>query len=256
MELRQYRELIVYRAYADLKAERERTLLGILWWIIEPVTSMLIYYFLFKVVFQRGTEDFVPFLLVGIVIWHWFASTVQNGASAILQNKSLVQQAPIQALVFPVIIFIENSVKFSGSLGILLAFLWIYGFDFQIHYLILPPLLFVELLLIFGAMLPLAAIVPFLPDIRNALPHVLRIGFYGSAILFPPEMFPDRWRWVLDYNPMALVVRSMREILMYNQWPVMWGPLLGAAAFAVFMTGVGALLIHRLNGVYGKRIIV
>lgn len=251
---RQYRELILYRAYADLKAERARTYLGILWWIIEPITSMLIYYFVFKTILKRGTEDFVPFLLIGIVTWRWFASTVQFGSSAIIRNKGLIQQAPVHALVYPVIAVIENTVKFAVALSVLLTFLWIYGFGVQIHYLMLPALLFVELLVIFAVMLPLAAIVPFLPDIRNGIPHVMRLGFYSSAVLYPPERIPERWRWVLDYNPMAIIIQSAREILMYGRWPVMWAQLLVAAILSAIVATAGALLIHRFSGIYGKRI--
>ncbi|MCH1550707.1 MAG: hypothetical protein L7T19_06050, partial [Pseudomonadales bacterium] len=78
--------LITFKVYAELKAESNRTYAGYLWWVFEPLLFMAVYYFVFGVLFGRNTEDFVPFLLVGVTIWHWIQSSISHSASAISQN--------------------------------------------------------------------------------------------------------------------------------------------------------------------------
>ena len=86
------KDIIYFKTYAELKAESHRYYLGILWWLIEPIIYMLVFYFVFGVLFQRGTEDFVPFLLTGLVFWHWFQSTVMQSADTISANRFLLNQ--------------------------------------------------------------------------------------------------------------------------------------------------------------------
>ncbi len=247
-------DLVLYRAYADLKSETANTYLGILWWIIEPVTSMAIYYFVFSVILNRGTEDFVPFLLIGIVMWQWFAQAVTRGSRAIIQNQGLVRQAAVPKIVYPIVSLLTNTVKFAVTFVLLLVFLWVYGFDVGVYYTALPLLLLIELAIIAGATLPLSAIAPFLPDITNVLTHVIRIMFYLSGILYLPEKIPERYRWTLDYNPMAVTIQAYRDVLMYDQWPLMKFHL--AVAFAVAIGGVvvGAYLLARLDPFYAKQL--
>ena len=248
-------ELALYRSYADLKSEILQTYMGVLWWIIEPITSMFIYYFVFKTVLRVHTEDFIPFLLIGVVMWRWFAASVQVGANAIIRNRGLIQQAPVHALVYPAVEFFENTFKFLVSLLVLLVFLWVYGYGIQAHYLMLPLILLIEMFFIFGIMLPLCAVVPFLPDIASVIPHAIRIGFYASAVLFPPDRIPEQWRWVVDYNPMAVIIASSRDVLMYNRWPTMSCQFLGVALASLALAILGAFLVHWFNEIYGKRII-
>lgn len=248
-----YRDLILYRTYADLKAESQRTYLGILWWVIEPVTSMAIYYFIFSVVLRRGTADFVPFLLIGIIMWQWFSASVIGGTRSIIQNQGLVRQTSVHKIIYPIVHLFSNGAKFCVSILLLLAFLWIYGFDIHIHYLALPLVLLAQVIIILGAMLPLSAVAPFLPDVSNVLTHVMRLGFYMSGVLYPPERIPERFRWILEYNPMATVIRSYREILMHDQWPTLWLNLIIATAVSACFALMGTFMIHRFDGIYAKR---
>ena len=84
------RQVAYYKAKIHLQAEASKTYLSALWWAIEPIISMAIYYLVFKVIFQRGTDDFVPFLLIGLVSWQWFSNSVTHCANSINGNTTLV----------------------------------------------------------------------------------------------------------------------------------------------------------------------
>ena len=69
-------DLVVYKVYAELKSEATRTYIGVLWWVMEPIIFMGIFYFVFGVLFQIRAPDFIPFLLVGLTAWHWLQATI------------------------------------------------------------------------------------------------------------------------------------------------------------------------------------
>ena len=101
-------DIILYRTYAELKSEAQRTYIGVLWWILEPVLFMLIFYFVFAVLLQRGTENFVPFLLIGLAPWHWFQATVMQCSGSITANRGLIQQVYVPNYVFPTVVVLAS----------------------------------------------------------------------------------------------------------------------------------------------------
>ena len=123
------RDIIQYKTYAELKAESQRYYLGFLWWLIEPVIYMLVFYFVFGILFQRGTEDFVVFLLTGLVFWHWFQSTVMQGVDTLQANRVLYNQVFVPKYLFPAVVMLKNSAKFGVVLAVLLLFLLVYGIE-------------------------------------------------------------------------------------------------------------------------------
>ncbi len=98
---------------AGLRAEAARNYLSFLWWVLEPLFSMLVFYIVFGLLFQRGTEDYVPFLLVGLVSWQWFANTVKHSMTSIYGNGRLMNQVDLPKVIFPSIVVVMDLVKFS-----------------------------------------------------------------------------------------------------------------------------------------------
>ena len=90
MTPRRFMDIVLFKAYADLRAERERTYLGFVWWIFEPLTYMFVLWLAFDVILSRGGEGFVLFVLVGLVPWQWFKSTVTHGANSVLAARKLI----------------------------------------------------------------------------------------------------------------------------------------------------------------------
>src|SRR5690606_21854583 len=96
-----YIDLMFYKAYAELRAEATRAYLGFLWWFLEPVLFLAIFYAIFETGLRRGGAAFVPFLLCGLVPWKWFASTVMGCANVMSRNYGIIQQVYVPKLVLP-----------------------------------------------------------------------------------------------------------------------------------------------------------
>jgi len=252
VDIRPAKDLILYKAYADLRAEAERTYLGVAWWLLEPLINMGIYYYVFKVLLDRGTDDFVVFLACGVIPFQWFSGTIQQGSGAIYTSIGLIQKVPLNNIAFPIVTILKNFVRFNASLIVLFAVVFLGGFSPTVHWLAFPVLVLIQFILILGITLPLSAIVPFFPDLLNLIGHGLRILFFMSGVFWPiPELSPNMQSLIL-LNPMALMIKSFRDVLMYQSWPPIV-PLLLVVLFSLIMITIGANIVARFNQVYAKR---
>nr|HPN80923.1 hypothetical protein [Dokdonella sp.] len=96
-------ELILFSTYAELRAERSRSYLGLIWWIAEPAMMMGAFWLVFDVILNTGGPDYLAFLLVGLTLWQWMKSCITHGGYAIWGNLGLVRQVSLPVLVFPVV---------------------------------------------------------------------------------------------------------------------------------------------------------
>lgn len=245
------RELIFYKAYANLSAEASRTYLSFLWWIFEPILSMAVFYVVFGVLLNRGTEDFVPFLLIGLITWQWFANTITHGMTSILGNNMLMNQVHLPKSIFPSIIILMDAFKFFIVFALILIFLWIYGFDIGISYLSLPLLLGVQFLVITAFTFLVAAIIPFVPDFRFLIQTLLQLVFFLSGIFFPASSISEEHRFYFYLNPMANLIEDYRSVLMHNTWPD-WNALAIIAACSIIGLYASYRLIKRFDYIYPR----
>jgi lipopolysaccharide transport system permease protein len=250
-----YRDLVLYKAMAGLRSEAARNYLSFLWWVLEPLLSMLVFYIVFGLLIQRGTEDFVPFLLIGLVSWHWFANTIKHSMTSIYGNGRLMNHVDLPKVIFPSVVIVMDLVKFSFVLLMLLLFLWLYGFDIGLPYLALPLVLGTQFLLIIGLSYLAAAIIPFIPDLRFLVDTLLHLAFFLSGIFYAGASIPEQYRFYFYLNPMANLIEAYRDIFMDNAWPD-WTPLLVITLFSITVVYAGQRLIRRFEYLYPRMVMV
>ena len=168
-------DLISYKTYADLRAEASKTYINYLWWVIDPVLGMLVFYLVFGLLFKRDGEGYVAFLLSGLVVWNWYRQTIGHAGNTILNGKGLMNQVHVPKIVFPLVTLLTDLTKFAFVFILLLIFLWISGYWPTPAYLALPLLLLVQLLLISALAVLLAGLVPYLPDLRFLVDNLLQL---------------------------------------------------------------------------------
>ena len=243
--------LVAFKAYAELRAEASRYFLSIIWWVLDPVLSMSVYYIVFGVLMLRGGPEFAPFLLTGIVVWQWFERSALHGMTSIYNNGQLMNLIQVPKAYFPAVTTTVDTVKFGIVFTLLLVYLWLSGYAPSSAYLALPVVMAVELLLLGGLALLLAGLMPLVPDIKYLAEVVLRLGFFASGILFPLSSVPDAYRGLYQLNPMVSLVESYRGILMHGHWPD-WGRLTGVALFGLLLFVAARRLIRRFEYDYPR----
>ena len=237
-----------------MKNEMMGTMGGFIWWVLDPLFYCMLYYFVFDVILDRGTDNFITFLLLGLVIFRWISIALVQSATSIIQKKQIMRQIDVPKMIFPIEVCFIQLVKFFAAFAPVLGLLiLIDGITFSAIYY-LPIVLFAGFVLTVGCALVLSAIIPFLPDLSNVLKMVVQALRYVSVIFFSLEQVPEKYRLLIEANPLALLIISTRDVLMYGTAPstIYLSYIL---AFGVLLSFVGFVLHKKLNRVYPRYVI-
>lgn len=251
MLLRNSLELVLYKTYADLKAEAARSYLGLLWWIIEPVLYLCAFYVLFVLVLQRGGPDFVPTFLCGAVVWKWFDSGIKGGSHAISAHRGLLQQVYVPKYIFPVINVLGSTARFLPVFAVFAIFLLLYGIHIHATWLAAPMVMLVQLNLVLSLAMLVGAITPFVPDLKVAIDHGMVLLFFISGVFFNINEVHEPLRSYLLLNPMAGLIYEYRNVMIRGIWPdVTRLSIIMLSSLAI--GGFALLLLKRMDHRYGK----
>lgn len=251
IEQMNYREILLYGVYSDLKTEIARRFLGFLWWIIEPVMYMTVFYIVFGMALRQGGPEYVPFLLSGMIAWKWFDGSVRQASLSIPMNSGLVQQIYVPKSLFALIQIFSNTFKFMIVLILLLAFLLVIGKVPTLEWFGLIPIILVQLLLIISVGLLLAAIIPFAQDLKLVVDNLLMLMMFMSGIFFNADRIPEAMRSVFELNPMVLLIAAYRDVLLSNKWPL-WSALGYCVLISIPILAVALYTLHRNERRYPK----
>jgi lipopolysaccharide transport system permease protein len=251
--MNRYLEFVWHRSVAEIRADMSRAVLGIFWWIVEPMLYLAVFYVIFGLVFQQRGDNYVSFLLTGLITWKWFASTINSSTTAITRNMPLIYQVYLPKVVFPLVAILTSSFKFLIVFVMLMFFLLITGAPFTTAWLVdLPLLLILQVLFMLGVGMTLAAIDPFLPDIKFLVDNGLLMLFFLSGIFFRFDSVPESIRPYFDLNPMGVLIHNYREILI-NGGHVDWSSLWAIAITTLITFLLGLFLLAKFNRKYAKR---
>jgi len=244
-------ELIRFSTYCELRAERSRSYLGLIWWVAEPAMMMGAFWLVFDVILKTGGPDYLPFLLIGLTVWQWMKSCITHGGYAIWSNLGLIRQARLPVLVFPLVQMFADTIKFFYIFALLLVILWLAGHPPNIAYLALPALFVATFLFAAGAGFLVAAIVPLVPDLRFVIEQVLTVVMFLSGVVFALDQVPSPLREIIALNPVAELLDAARGILMRGEWPD-WGALLKVSLISSAVCLLGIAVVRRLSPRYPK----
>lgn len=209
---------IWYKVKSELAAEASRNYLSHLWWILEPCLMIGVFWVIFGVVFERGGEGFVSFLVLGVTAWLWFAHTVGKATQSIRREMGLMLQVYVPKYVFPFTAVLFGVFKHLFVLVVLVGLLlllaeptetWFYYF----------LIFLVQLLFVLAVSTMLAAIVPFIPDLALVVPPLLQMTMFVSGVFYPQSMIPVRYVEYFRYNPMAGLIMEYRKVMLESQLP-------------------------------------
>lgn len=250
--------LIRYMVSANMKRTHVDTVLGQIWWVLDPLLQMAIYVVLVEIIFNRGTPDYPLFIFAAILPWKWFAIAIGSSTGSITAREGLIRQVQFPKIVLPAAGVVSATVSFAISL-IALALMYVMYTDRLSWWLLAIPLIaVVQFAFSLGLGFLLAALNTFYRDVQNLLGHVLRLWFYASPGLwsFQDHLADSPLRPLLMLNPMAPILESYRSVIYGSTAGVHTGPdFLGLAIVMLFSIGlilVGILLFKRMEPAFAK----
>ena len=218
MNLIQLVDLVDLQARASLKAEASRLYLGYFWWILEPMLFVTVFYIVFKVLLNRGGEDFVFFLMCGKIPYLWVNKSIMASCNSLIGNRGLIGRIDIPKIIFPYIDMQEVLYKQWVVFVVLLGTAMYFGSTPSPNWLWLIPIILTNYLLLVPLSLIAALLVTWAQDFRMLISMGMLFVMFASGIFWDVnDILSDRWRELLLLaNPMAFLIDCYRQILMYD----------------------------------------
>ncbi len=252
------RRLIMYLVQADLKKTGSNTLLGNIWWVVDPLLQMLVYAIFMGVILQKSKPDFPLFIFCAVLPWKWFNSAAQDGIASIVVREKLIKQIYFPKLVLPVAGVMAGVVNFAfGLIPLFALLLLVYPQRATPWVLLIPVIAAVQLLFTLGVATLLAAINVFYRDVSNLSRHILRMWFYLSPVLWNADdiqHIAGNREWVgslVVLNPFYQLLASYRNVVYEGHSPH-WSGLLALTLFSVGLLIVAVLVFKRVEPTFAK----
>lgn len=243
-EVWEYRDLVYFFAWRDIKVRYKQTALGAAWAILQPLFATVI----FTIFFGRLAKlpsDGVPypvFAYVGMVPWQFFSSALIASSNSLVSSQNLIKKVYFPRLVVPLASVIAGLVDFSISFVVLIAMMFYYGVKPTGSILLLFPLTLLVIATSLSVGLWLSALNVQFRDIRYTVPFLTQFWMFATPVVYSSSLVPLKWRTWFGLNPMAGVVDGFRCALLGKASP---GPMLWVSVAAVVLLLIGGLLYFR-----------
>ncbi|MEM1145484.1 MAG: ABC transporter permease [Pseudomonadota bacterium] len=229
--------LLTTKIKLNLRAEAGRSQLGYAWWLLEPLLQASVFYVVFGVFLARTIENFVAFLLTGLIPWTWLNRSIGNSMGSLRASRGYLANFRIHPMFFPLLELGQDAVKQLFTFAFLVLFLLIYGINPTPYWMLLPFLMLLQMLLIIPVASFIASIIPLLEDLAYLVNTLLLLGMFASGIFYDPNVVvTDEWRSVYFLNPGACVIQAYRDIMLYARLPELYHiavPLIWALFFSL-----------------------
>jgi lipopolysaccharide transport system permease protein/teichoic acid transport system permease protein len=205
----------------DFKQRYLGSYLGILWAFIQPLITVLIFWFVFQVGFKAQPVSDVPFILwlvAGMFPWFFFAEALSNATNAIMENAYLVKKVVFKVAFLPIIKIISALLVHLFFIGLLYLLFLLYGYGFSLYWLQIFYYLFATIVLVLGISYFTSSVVVFFRDMGQLVAMLLQFGFWMTPIFWSIEIIPAKYQWFLKLNPLYYIVEGYRDSMIHHVW--------------------------------------
>jgi len=236
-------------AQIDFKKRYYNDKLGVLWALLNPLLQVSIYYFVFKMVMQRGEDDFALFLFVGLVIWTTFMMGTKQGINIFKLKRYLIENIQFNKIDLFLSHILSVFMGFCFNLGAYFAIAVIYGIKFDFLYMLMTLILIILIIFvnILGVCLILSTFSIFLKDIDHIWDFTLLCGFWTAGIFFPIEKIIEKFPVIIYLNPMLGLIDNARRVLMYKT-PIDWGIMSINLIQGIGFLALGLFVFYKYSG--------
>lgn len=246
MDTTHFLNIVFIKAVLNLKSESSRTYLSYFWWVLEPCLYMGIFYVVFGILLNSKTENYVAFLLTGLIPWLWISKSILNSSQAITAGKNLMLQMHIPKIFFPSVVIMQDFLKQIVVVFILLLALLVIGTPVTPYWLLLFILIPLQLFFISGISLLGSFITPFIPDFSLILTTGLMLLMFGSGIFYEIDQINAEYHTYFFLNPTAALIQSYRDILVYARMPSL-GSMVYIFLFSSILLTVSIFLLKSFD---------
>lgn len=248
-----YRGFVLGSVKREFQLKYRNSMLGAVWAVIQPLAMITVYTVIFSQIMRaklpgiESTFAYGIYLCAGIITWGLFAEITGRSQNVFLNNANLLKKISFPRLTLPSIIVLNAAINFAIIFFLFLSFLIISGNFPGLVIVGLFPLLGILVAFAIGLGVILGVLNVFFRDVGQLFSVVLQFWFWLTPIVYPQSILPEETRFLLDFNPLAALMASFQQILVFGQWPDWW-TLWPVSALAILFCIIGLRLFRKHSG--------
>ena len=247
-EMWEYRELLYFLVWRDVKVRYKQTAIGAVWAILQPLLTMVIFTVVFGH-FANMPSDGVPypiFSYAGLILWTYFAKSLNQSTLSVADNANLITKVYFPRLLLPAAATLSGLIDVGVSFVFLLGMMIWYGIVPNWGVLALPLFLILALLTALSVSLWLSVINVRYRDVGQAIPFLIQIWLFASPVAYPVSVVPEKWRLLYGLNPMTGVIEGFRWVLFGKVMPDSLPIAISIAVVVALLLG-GIMFFRRME---------
>lgn len=247
-ELWQYRELLYFLIWRDVKVRYKQTAIGAAWAIIQPLLTMIIFTLVFGK-FANMPSDGLPypiFTFAALLPWTYFSKALSQSVSSVVADANLITKVYFPRLLLPLAAVVGGLIDFAIAFVFLLGMMAWYGLAPHSGILLLPFFVLLTMLTALSVSVWLSVINVRYRDVGQAIPFLVQIWLFASPVAYPASVVPENWRSLYNLNPLAGIIEGFRWALLGSQNPPTVS-LLSTAAFVLALLYGGIVFFKRME---------
>jgi lipopolysaccharide transport system permease protein len=238
-ELWDYRDLIYFLTWRDIKVRYKQTALGAAWAVLQPFLAMVVFSVFFGALAKVPSEG-VPypvFVYTALVPWTFLANAVTQASNSLVEQEAILSKVYFPRLIVPTAAVLAGLVDVTIAFVVLVGLMAAYGIVPTLVVLTLPLFVLFAAVTALAVSLWLSALNVRYRDVRYTLPFLVQVWLFASPVAYPSSLVPDRWRLVYGLNPMTGVIDGFRWALLGTAEPPGWSLVVSVVAVLLLLTG-------------------
>lgn len=234
--LYRYRQLLKSNVKKDIRGKYKGSYLGVLWSFVNPLLMTLVYAIVFPFLLKSTEPNYVTFIVIGILPWTYFTTTISLSYGCILYNGGIIKKVYFPREILPISVNISGLINFLISCVIMFLFLIFSGIGFSWYIVFLPLIILTQFIFTQALSLIISAVNVYVRDLEYIIAFFINMLFYATPILYSTSLFENSLiKYIIMINPMATIIESYRNILFYQTMPNMMALGMVLVASVVFL---------------------
>lgn len=255
-DLYEYRELLKTNIKKDIRGKYKGSFLGILWSFLNPLLQVIVYAIVFPYLMRGATiENYVVYLVTGIIPWTFFSTVVGIGTTSIKSNQGIIKKVYFPREILIISQVLSGLVNFFISCVIILLFCLGFGVGISVHILFIPVIAVIQAILSLGILFITSAINVYIQDLEYIVGFLLNMAFYGTPIIYELSQFASAGPLLklIELNPTTPIINAYRDVFLYHQWPNPSG-LIYVTILGLIILAIGYFVFRKLEKGFAEQL--
>lgn len=252
-EITKYKEFLKSNVKKDIRGKYKGSFLGVLWSFVNPLLSVIIYAIVFHYIMRFQIDNYLIYLIAGIIPWTFFTTSITSGMNSIIFNADIIKKVYFPRVILPISSVTSALVNFLISCIIIVIFALISGVGIGYSLLFLPVVALIQYIFTLGIVFILSAVEIYVRDIEHIINFFVGMLFYVTPILYTPDFVPENFSFLLKLNPLSYLIEAYHSIFYYKQIPNLTD--LGIVfVLSAFIFTLGYMIFNKLQKGFAEEV--